>query len=174
MRSVRAALVVLLLAGASLPEARRYRAERLLWRMHAAADLLASDPAHAPDPHATVEWIARSAAEASAALPGDGRPWLIAGEARLDGRDPAGALELFRRASDAAERADVDFEMGRALVLLREFGPAQEALVRAAWISPAVLLPLPDAARESLEREMARLEAELRQGRMKNPPPRPL
>jgi cytochrome c-type biogenesis protein CcmH/NrfG len=169
----RAAAVVLILVAATVPEIRRYRAERLLWRMHAAADLLGSDPAHSPDSRGVVEWIDRSAGEAAAALPGDGRPWLLEGEARLDVRDFPGALAALRRASAAGERADVDFEMGRAFVLSRDFRKGQDALVRAAWISPAVLSPLPDAAREALEREIARLAGELRQGRLKSPPPRP-
>ena len=163
---------VALLAAAIVPEVRRYGAERLLWRMHSAADLLAADPENAPDAREVVAWISRSAEEAAAALPGDRRPAMLAGEARIGVRDVAGALAWLRRASADGERADVDFEMGRAFILSRDFAPGQEALVRAAWVSPAVLAPLPEAAQRSFETVIARLEADLRGGRLAAPPPR--
>ena len=173
MKFVRAAAVLGLLAAAVLPEWRRYQGDRLLWRMHAVSDALLADADPPAAARRALAGMSRSAAEAAAALPGDPRPWMIASEARFEARDFPGALADLRRASASGERADVDFEMGRAFVLEKEFAAAQQSLVRAAWISPAVLAPLPEAARASLEDEVARLEGELRRGRLNAPPPRP-
>lgn len=174
MRRWRAAVVVAALAAAVYPEFRRYGAERLLWRMHAASDLLAGGGTPgAPAPGDVAEWIARSAETAAAAIPGDGRPWTIAGESRFVLRDPAGAEADMLRAFRTGERADVDFEIGRACILRHDFPCGDRAILRAAWISPSILDPLPEAGRAVYERRIAALESDLAAGRLAAPPAPP-
>jgi len=170
VRTARAVAVVAALAAAVFPEVARYRAERLLWRMHAAADRLGSEAA----PVAEVEdGMIRGAADAARALPGDHRPWMIVGETEFAFRHFAEAAGAMRRAARTGERADLDFEIGRACILARDFGCGERAIARAAWISPSVLEPLPAAGRAVFERRMEKWEAELRAGLRTTPPEPP-
>lgn len=170
MRAARAILVVVALGSAVGPEIGRYRAERLLWRMHAAADRIeeVGVPAGAVE-----SWMTSGAADAARALPGDHRPWMIVGEAEFAFRRFAEAGDAMRRAARTGERADLDFEIGRACILTRDFACGERAIARAAWISPSVLEPLPAAGRAVFDQRMQRWEAELRAGRLAAPPPPP-
>jgi len=168
--AARAAVVVAVLAAAVFPEIGRYRAERLLWRMHAAADRLGEEPAPAGEVEA---WMRRAAADAARALRGDHRPWMIAGEAEFVYRRFAEAAGSMRRAARTGERADLDFEIGRACILSRDFACGERAIDRAAWISPAVLSPLPEAGRAVFEKRTEAWEAQLRAGLLTAPPAAP-
>jgi len=173
MRFARAALVLGFLALASAPEVRRAGAERRLWQAHAALDLLAKGEPGGPDPKPVLAWIGESAGACARDLPGDPRPPMLAASARMLDRDASGALADLRHAFAGGERADVDFQAGRAFVSLRDMRRGQTALLRAAWISPVLLADLPEAPRAVLEREVEVLADRLRNGQLSAPPPAP-
>jgi hypothetical protein len=174
MKIGRAAVVLLVLLLGVTPEVRRYAAERRLWQAHAALDLLAKGEPGGPDPKAVHAWVAETAVACSRDLPGDPRPWMLAASARFLDRDPLEALGHLHRAFDDGERADVDFQAGRAFVALHDMGRGQTALVRAAWISPVLLTSLPPAPRAVLEGEVRSIEGRLWAGRLAAPPPAPV
>jgi hypothetical protein len=98
---------------------------------------------------------------------------MIVGEAEFAFRHFAEAAGAMRRAARTGERADLDFEIGRACILARDFECGDRAIARAAWISPSVLEPLPEAGRAVFERRVEKWEAELRAGLRKTPPAPP-
>jgi hypothetical protein len=67
----------------------------------------------------------------------------------------------------------MDVNIGGAFETEGETAKSRAAFLRALWISPALSSAiLPDIVHE-LKPEIQRLEAELRAGRLENPPPRP-
>ncbi len=134
---------------------------------------LVSRPAEVSDPRGALGRIEQIALSAAPGLPGDSRPLVLAGSCRLVGADAAGALEFYRKALAMGERAEIDLNVGRAYEASGETEKAAAAFLRALWISPA-LSPalLPDAKAPALE-NYNRLEAELRAGRLKEPPQLP-
>ena len=99
---------------------------------------------------------------------------LLGGSSRLLARDPAGALEWYRRALFLGERAETDLNIGRAHMMRHELLPAQAAFLRAGWLTPVLLDELPPEAREPLRAELARLAAALEAGMLDSAPPPPL
>jgi hypothetical protein len=83
MRLVQAALPLLVLTAALVPEVRLYAAERQLARATAAVRFAqaasAADPARTP----ALDWARSAGLEAAYALPGDSRAWMAAAAAEL-------------------------------------------------------------------------------------------
>jgi len=173
MKSVRAIWIGLALASLFWPEAARYSAERRLSAASAAFDSLLSRPGRAAEVLEALERVTEIAVSATRGLPNDSRAWLLAGSSRLLGREGDRALGYYREAMSCGERAEIDLNMGRALALLDRRDDAEAAILRAAWVSPALLPSLPPDWSEGAAAEIARLEAELRVGRLEEPPPRP-
>ena len=88
-------------------------------------------------------------------------------------RQPERALEYYRAALATGERAEIDLNLGRAYGLARSRESAMAAFLRAGWISPEILGALAEPVREPVLAEIARLERELRAGRLSAPPPLP-
>ncbi|MGH9365874.1 MAG: O-antigen ligase family protein, partial [Thermoanaerobaculia bacterium] len=172
-RLVRGLGLTLLLVWAFSPEIPRYRAERSLRLGSRALGFLLAHPADVADPPEALERILRLAIDAANDLPRDPRPRLLAGSARLVSGQPERALEHYRDALAAGEKAETDLNMARAYEALGRGEEARAAYLRAVWVSPALLpLLLPDVA-EPLRAEVERLETELKAGRLKTPPARP-
>jgi tetratricopeptide (TPR) repeat protein len=167
----------LLLSGALLllvlPEFSRYSAEHALRGGSGALRVVVAKPEQVADPAAALNRIAEVAETAASGLPGDPRPRILSGSARLVSGDPARALEEYRAAYRMGERAETDLNVARAYEALGKVEDARAAYLRAAWISPTLLsLLLPDVA-APIAAEVARLEGELKAGRLKAPPPLP-
>lgn len=173
MKAARGIAVLALLAAAYAPELARYRAERALRGASGALQFVLTRPSEISDPPAALGRVAAVAEEATRGLPGDPRPWILTGSTRLVAGEPARAIESYRTAFTLGERAETDLNLARGWEALGETGKSQAAYVRAGWISPALLpLLLPDVA-EPIAREVARLEVDLKAGRLKQPPPMP-
>lgn len=163
----------LALAALLRPEIPRYRAERTLRK---GADLLRRTLAgsrSAEQARPQLERVAAFALAAAPALPGDPRPRVLAGSARLVARRPQEALDFYRDALATGERAEIDLNVGRAHALADERPEAQAALLRALWISPALAAAVPDPLSKRLMEDVARLENELRAGLLTAPPAMP-
>jgi len=163
--------LTLLLAWAFSPEIPRYRAERSVRKGSRALRFVLTHPAEVADAPELLGRIFRLAITAANDLPRDPRPWLLAGSARLVGGQPGRALERYRDALAAGERAETDLNIARAYEGLGRTEEAKAAYLRGVWVSPALLpLLLPDAA-GPLRAEVERLEGELKAGTLKAPPP---
>jgi tetratricopeptide (TPR) repeat protein len=171
MKILRGAAAAVLLAGALAPEFARYRAERMLRVAASAFSIVLTHPSEVADPAAALDRIAAIGMAAAPGLPGDSRPLILAGGARLASGQLDAAIENYREALRLGERAETDLNLGRAYEGRGDTARSHAAFLRAVWISPALLSAvLPDIA-GPLREELARLEAELRAGRLKAPPP---
>jgi tetratricopeptide (TPR) repeat protein len=174
MRLVRGFLLAILLAAALWREPTRAHAER---EIRAATEALRYVLLHSndlPDAPGALDRISLVATAAEPALPGDPRPVLLEGAARLVNGQGERALDAYRRALALGERGETDLNLGRALERVGREAEARAAFVRAAWISPPLLASmLPDVA-AAAQAEVSRLETELREGRLKAPPPLPV
>jgi len=167
----------LLLAGALAlllwREPARYHAER---EIRAATDALRYVLTHSselPDAAGALDRIASIGAAARPALPGDSRPLVLEGSARLVRGESDRAREIYDRANAEGERAETDLNLARALERLGREEDARAGYVRAAWVSPALLTAmLPDVAGPTRAR-VEKLEEALKQGRLSAPPPMP-
>lgn len=166
-RALAVAVVLLLLAW---PELARYRDEHRLWALTTAFKALAVDGTPGPARDRALAQAASAADELASAQAADPRPIMLAGALRLVARDPAGALSRYRAALARGERAEMDLALARCHLGLRDLTSAQAALVRAAWVSPALAHTLPEDARRSLLREVKLLARDLHAGRLTRPP----
>jgi hypothetical protein len=173
MRRLRAALAIVALAAALVPELPRYAAERRLYQAGALIRLVVARPRAVSDPGRALEHVTMAAAAAARDLPGDPRPPMLEGAARLLARQPEQALARYRDAWALGERPEIAVNLGRAYALLGRPGDARAAYLRAGWASPAVLASLPPAVQALLHAELAEREANLRAGRLTAPPPLP-
>lgn len=168
------AVVALLAALAALawPEIPRYAAER---RVGFATSSLRSllDRAGDPETARNIAAVGGIALSAAARLPGDPRPWVLAGSSCLVTGRPEKALEFYREAFSTGERAEIDLNLGRAYGTLRREDSARAAYLRAGWISPEILASLPAAVKDPALAEIGRLSGELSQGLLAAPPPLP-
>ncbi len=173
MRLARPLLLAGALASLLWREPARYHAER---EIRAATDALRYVLTHSselPDAAGALDRIANIGAAARPALPGDSRPRVLAGTARLVRGEPDRAREIYGRANGEGERAETDLNLARALERLGREEDARAGYVRAAWVSPALLSAmLPDVAGLTRAR-VEKLEEELKQGRLNAPPPLP-
>ncbi|MEO8431998.1 MAG: hypothetical protein ABI592_10850 [Acidobacteriota bacterium] len=173
MRIARAAGLAVLLALLVWPERGRIHAERELSAATDALRYVLTHPGDLPDAPGALDRIAQVAAATETALPGDPRPVILEGSARLVAGDGERALAAYRRALALGERAETDLNLARACERLGREPAARAAYLRAAWVSPALLpVMLPDVAIR-LTPEIARLEAELARGALRAPPPLP-
>jgi hypothetical protein len=166
---VRIAGAALLLLALLAPEVEDYRAEHRLRTLTTAFRTLVRPPPGASRDAALLAVEAGALAVASVQT-GDHRALLLAGSARLLARDAGAALAHYRAALRRGERAEIDLNLARAHLLRRDLEPAQAALLRSAWISPALAHGLPADARRSLLREVKLLSRALRAGRLTEPP----
>jgi len=174
MKAARLILVVGVLAAALRPELARYGSERRLRIAGEAFEILLTRSQSVEDPLGALDRVAVLAESAAAGLPGDTRPLVLAGSAHLTAGRPERAEELYAAATAAGgERAEVDMNVGRARALRARDEQARAAFLRAGWISPALLATLPASVADPIRSEVARLESELRAGRLKEPPPAP-
>jgi tetratricopeptide (TPR) repeat protein len=169
VKLLRAAAVTALLAALLAPELPRYAAERRVgWATAAFRGLL--DRAGDPERSDKLVAVGESVLAAAERLPGDPRPWILAGSAYLLTGQPERALENYRQALATGERAEIDLNLGRAYALSRRRESAEAAFLRAGWISPEILAALAEPVRQPLLVEIARLSEELSAGRLAAPP----
>jgi tetratricopeptide (TPR) repeat protein len=161
------------LAALLRPEIPRYRAERELRRGTDALRRAVAASRSAAEARPELERAAALGITAAPALPGDPRPRMLAGSARLLEGRPQEALDYYRDALATGERAEIDLNVGRAHALAGERPEGQAALLRALWISPALAPAIPRPLSERLMEEVARLENDLRAGLLAAPPPLP-
>ncbi len=174
MKAVRVLLLAGALAALLAPEPGRYRAEHLLRAATDALRLVITHPTDVSDPPKALDGIANAADTCVARLPGDPRPLLLEGSARLVRGEAERAAAAYRLALGAGERAEIDLNLARAYEGLGREADARAAYVRAAWISPMLLRAmLPDAAAAAAG-EVERLDRELKAGRLAAPPPMPM
>ena len=169
MKLLRAAAVAAFLAALVFPEFSRYAAERRVGGATAAFRGLL-DRADDAERAESLIAVGQSALAVAERLPGDPRPWILAGSAYLLTGQPERALENYRAALAAGERAEIDLNIGRAHTLARRRENAQAAFLRAGWISPEILAVLAEPVRRPLLAEIARLSEELSAGRLAAPP----
>src|SRR5262249_46546427 len=169
----RVALLVVVLGLLAWPELPRYRAERELRSAQGAFRFVLTRTKEVSDPPAALRNVAAAALDAARALPGDPRGLAIAAGTKLAGSEPDQAIALYREALATGERAELDLNVGRAYDALARNTDAAAWFVRGGWVSPPLLTTLlPDVAAAATA-EVARLEAELRGGRLQAPPPMP-
>jgi hypothetical protein len=172
-----AAIIGLALIAALVSEFYRYRSERRLYRASALfRSFIAESNAAAREP-ATLDAVAALATQAAANLAddfaGDSRPLILAGSARLLQRRPGDALAFYRRALDLGERAEIDLNLGRAYELAGNQVAASAAVLRAVWISPALVAALPQQVQTPLEAALAENIRRLVGHHLSVPPPLP-
>jgi tetratricopeptide (TPR) repeat protein len=169
LRIAAAALLLALLR----PEISRYRGERGLRRGTDELRRALATSRSVEEARPALERAAALGLAAARDLPGDPRPRVLAGSARLvAGRAPE-ALDLYRDALATGERAEIDLNLGRALAVAGQLPEAQATLLRAIWISPALAASLPGPVSRRLRDEAARLRKDLRAGLLTAPPPLP-
>jgi hypothetical protein len=176
-RGIGAAIIGLALLAALVPEFYHYRAERRLYRASALfRSFIAEGNAAAREP-ATLDAVAALATQAAVNLAddfaGDSRPLILAGSARLLQRRPGDALAFYRRALDLGERAEIDLNLGRAYELAGNQVAASAAVLRAVWISPALVAALPQQVQTPLEAALAENIRRLLGHHLSAPPPLP-
>lgn len=154
------------------PEIARYRAER---RVGYATNAFRGLLDRASDPETSVNLVALAglALRATADLPGDPRPWVLAGSSFLVTGRPEKALEYYREGFATGERAEIDLNLGRAYALSKREDAARAAYVRAGWISPEILASQPAEVKDPALLEIARLAEALSRGALAEPPPLP-
>jgi len=171
----RFALGVVLMAALAwlvLPEFARYTADRRVgWATNAFRALL--DRAGDPETARNLAAVGEIALGAAANLPGDPRPWVLAGSSCLVTGRPERALDDYREAFASGERAEIDLTLGRAYGMIHREDASRAAYVRAGWISPEIVSTLPPEVREPTLREISRLAAALSSGALDAPPPLP-
>jgi tetratricopeptide (TPR) repeat protein len=172
LKLLRAAAVIVGLAALLSPELPRYAAERRVGRATAEFRGLL-DRGDDPERANSLVAVGESARAVVERLPGDPRPWILAGSAYLLTGQPERALENYRQALATGERAEIDLNLGRAYALARRRESAEAAFLRAGWISPEILAALAEPVRRPVLAEIARLSEELRAGRLAAPPPLP-
>lgn len=160
------------LAALAAPELPRYAAERRIGSATNAFRALL-DRAGDPETANNIASIGELALTTAGRLPGDPRPWVLAGSSCLVTRRPERALEFYREAFATGERAEIDLNLGRAYAMLNREDSARAAYLRAGWVSPEILASLAAAVKDPALAEIGRLSRELREGRLAQPPPLP-
>lgn len=162
-----------LLLAALWPELARYRGERELRRGTDGLRRALTASRTVEEARPALERAVASAIAAAQDLPGDPRPRVLAGSARLVAGRGRDALDFYRDALATGERAEIDLNIGRAYAVAGQLPEAQATLLRALWISPALAASLPKPVAARLRQEVARLRKELKAGRLTAPPPLP-
>lgn len=165
---------VLALAVALIPEVRRYTGELRLARVGATLQGIAAAGRLVPDARARLAELAAVASDERSASPADSRGLIAAGTAMLFAGDGPAARGHYRAALARGERAEIDLNLARAYAVEGRREDGEAALLRAGWLSPALLAALPDADRVRVEGKVAELEERLRRGELAAPPPLPV
>ncbi len=165
---------VAVLIAALGPELGRYAAERRLAVVTATLEGMAAGGRLVPEARPLLTELATTARATAAADPSDSRGLVAAGTAMLLANAPAEALGHYRAALGRGERAEVDLNLARAYALAGRREEAEESLLRAAWLSPMLVMTLPSADRARVEGALADREARFRSGELTAPPPLPL
>lgn len=174
-RLLRGAAVTAILAVMLYPEPGRYEAERMLKAASDAFRFVESRRGEVTDREGALGRIGQIADVAAERMVGDPRPRVLAGLARLRAGQPERARELLGRALSLGERAEIDLHLAGAYGALGDREKAMATIRRAVWVSPALIpmLPFSDQERRAMEHEVLRLEADLKAGKLKQPPPLP-
>jgi len=171
-RVVTGIVLVAVLVLLALPDFGRYAAERRVGRTTNAFRALL-DRAGDPETARNIAAVGEIALGTAAKLPGDPRPWVLAGSSRLVTNQPERALDYYREAFATGERAEIDLNLGRSYAMIHRDDAARAAYVRAGWISPEIVATLPADVRAPIVAEIDRLAEELSSGRLDAPPPLP-
>jgi Flp pilus assembly protein TadD len=163
MKALRLGVLVVSLLVIGVPELLRYNSERTLYRAVGLAQLLASGGA-VPSRGLAVERADSLARTAARGLPGDPRPLMARGAAHLAAGHAPEARAAFVEALRYGERANALVGLGLSEALADRAGPAREAFLRAAWISPSLIPRIPESDRTFVRNEVLRLERRLRAG----------
>jgi len=174
-RFARGLAIVAVLVLALAPELRRYKSERMLRGATDAFRFVEGRSGAVTDRAGALGRIGRIADEAAEIRVEDPRPRVLAGLARLRSGQPQRALEILRGALALGERAETDLHLAEAFGALGDREKSSAAILRAAWVSPALIeaMPFSREERHAIAHEVLRLEAELKAGRLKEPPPLP-
>ncbi|HTY43548.1 MAG TPA: hypothetical protein VMH79_16905 [Thermoanaerobaculia bacterium] len=172
MRRLAGIVLAALLAFLVWPEFARYAAERRIGYATGAFRALL-DRAADPETAHNIVAVGALALQATASLPGDPRPWMLAGSSFLVTGQPERALEFYREGFATGERAEIDLNLGRAYGMLHRSDSERASYLRAGWVNPEILASLPAPAKEAALAEVARQSAALREGRLDAPPPLP-
>ena len=162
----------LALVLALLPEFNRYEGEHHLYRASSLFQSLLQRHA-AENQGAVFELAVASANAATDSLPGDSRPLILAGSLRLFAHQPTEALAAYRKAFNRGERPEIDLNLGLAFEMDGNHPAASAAILRAAWISPPIILALPENLKAPLQAAIAHDAELLRHHRLGAPPPLP-
>ena len=79
---------------------------------------------------------------------------------------------LYRRALSIGERAEIDLNLGRAYALAGNQQAASTAVLRAAWVNPALVSALPEQVQTPLRAALAK-DAQRLSHRLSAAPPLP-
>ena len=172
MKARRAVALIAVLALVLWTEFTRYSAERAVGFATAAFRSLL-DRTSEPRVREEILAIGEMAAREGAHLPGDPRPWILAGSAYLVNAQPQRAVDYYREAMGTGERAEIDLNLGRAYALMNRKTSADAAFVRAGWISPEILTSLSPAVADPVREEISKYAHALAEGRLTEPPPLP-
>ena len=172
MKRVPVLVLLAALVLALAPEFPRYVAERRVGFTTAAFREILDQPA-GPATRTNVLALGALAVGQSSRLPGDPRPWILAGSAYLVTGQPPQALEYYRQALATGERAEIVLNLGRAYALMKQQPSAETAFVRAGWISPEILASLSPAVADPVREQISKYAHALAEGRLKEPPPLP-
>jgi len=164
--------LAVVLAALAAPELPRYAAERRVgWATSAFRALL--DRASDPETGRNLVAVGQLALRTAARLPGDPRPWVLAGSSCLVTGQPDRALEYYREGFATGERPEIDLNLGRAYAALKRDDSARAAYVRAGWINPEILDGLSPEDKQPALAETKRLAAALARGELDAAPPLP-
>lgn len=173
MRRLFQCVSIALLIALLWPEVQRYGAEYQLAQAAARLDRALRGTDQGQAALDSVIEAQRLAQAAGIALPGDARPIMLEGIALILAGQGQRAVDVLVAGIAQGERPEFTINLGRARSALGDQSGARQAFLRSAWASPAAVSSLPPPMRESLLLEVARLEGELRAGRLQALPPLP-
>lgn len=163
-------LLCALFAAAAIWQCHLYRAEhRVEEGLNRLDDVLRSKTAPA-ERIASVTRTRTLGEEALAIAPGETRAVLVTGTALTLLRQADAARSLLDAKVRSGERPELLLALGRARAAAGDEPGARAAFLRAAWASPLSVQTLPQALRNELLNEVARMDRELRDGQLRAAP----
>ena len=173
MKSIGAALISLALVAAMVPEFSSYRAER---RLHAASALFRSLIAEGNAAAGQTAMLDLVASIGDASRRGSSERLPAVDPRRLSevGGRPAGRGASALSAGTCHRGArEIDLNLGRAYELAGNRQAASAAVLRAVWVSPALISALPEQMQTPLKAALAENARRLGSRRLAAPPPLP-
>ncbi|MES2932485.1 MAG: hypothetical protein V4805_03240 [Pseudomonadota bacterium] len=164
-------LVTTVLALLLWPEFGRYRAEWMMAEANNQLDRVLRGVDRGTEAQHGIEQARNLAHLARLQLPTDSRAPLLEAVALILGRQGAAAIQVLDAAIAQGERPELTINLGRARGISGDEKGATAAFLRTAWANPGAISTLPAAMRAPLLDQVTSLEAELRAGRMMEPPP---